>query len=274
VYVAADRQNVGIVIYDLDRGREHHVARMGQQMWPIFSHDGARVVFNGNNLDHGGYLLLNTAFSDGSGEATRLPTDTINHQQPFTWAAGGKELLYTEGPGTAGNMDIWVAPLDGSGTAHPLMNSPANETQPVVSPDGRWLAWMTDASGRPEVMVRRYPDGTDVSVSREGGREPAWSRDGREIYFRDLGGTRMMVASFRPAELPEVGEPKVLFTGQFDLCYIWCRGYDVSPDGRWFVMRMPLGGFTQTGYWPAGSEIRIVPHWDREVERTLKAASR
>jgi hypothetical protein len=212
--------------------------------------------------------------TDGSGVPTRLPTDTLNHQQPFSWAAGGKELLYTEGPGPGGDFDIWVAPLAGGGTAHPLMHSTANETQPAVSPDGRWLAWMTDASGRYQVMVRRYPDGTDAPVSREGGREPAWSPDGREIYFRDLPGTSMMAASFTPGDPPQAGTPRILFTGRYVACYLWCRNYDVSPDGRRFVMVRPPEGFTATGYWPGGGEIRIVPHWDREVERTLKAASR
>jgi len=274
VYVTTDRNGPHVAVYDLGRGAERQFRYEGQQMWPIFSHDGARIVFNASPLKSGGYLLLNWAAADGSGRPERLPTDTINHQQPFTWAAGGRELLYTEGPNTAGDMDLWVAPIDGSGATHPLMNSRANETQPAVSPDGRWLAWMTDASGRPEVMVRRYPDGPDVPVSREGGVEPAWSGDGREIYFRDVGATSMMVASFEPGDIPLVGAPRVLFAGRFLKCYIWCRSYDVSPDGRWFVVESPVEGFTETGYWPSGSEIRIVTHWDREVEQRMKAAAR
>ena len=64
----------------------------------------------------------------------------------------------------------------------------------------------------------------------------------------------------------------MLFAGRFLKCYIWCRNYDVSPDGRWFLVLSPVEGFTETGYWPSGSEIRIVPHWDREVEQRMKAA--
>jgi serine/threonine-protein kinase len=274
VYTGSGRHDADIIVHDLVNGTERHVDGEGAAMWPIFSHDGRNVVFNWAGGERSGTLLLATVPTDGSGVPTRLPTDTLNHQQPFAWAAGGKELLYTEGPGPGGDFDIWVAPLAGGGTAHPLMHTTANETQPAVSPDGRWLAWMTDASGRYEVMVRRYPDGPDVPVSREGGREPAWSPDGREIYFRDLAGTSMMAASFAPGDPPQAGTPRILFTGQYSYCYIWCRNYDVSPDGRRFVMVRPPEGFTATGYWPGGDEIRIVPHWDREVEQKLKAASR
>ena len=133
---------------------------------------------------------------------------------------------------------------------------------------------MTDASGRPEVLVRRYPDGPDIAVSREGGVEPAWGARGAEIYFRDLAATRMMVATFRPGDPPTVGAPRVLFTGRYPKCYVWCRAFDVSPDGQRFVMLKGLEGVTETGYWPGGNEIRIVPHWDREVEAKMRAAKK
>jgi Tol biopolymer transport system component len=274
VYAGAGRHDADILLYDLASGVERHLTGEGAELWPIFSHDGRSAVFNSAGGQRAGTLLLYVAPADGSGHPVRLPTDTLNHQQPFTWAARGRELLYTEGPGPGGDFDLWVAPLAGGGTAHPLMHTSANETQPAVSPDGRWLAWATDASGRFQVMVRRYPDGPDVPVSRDGGVEPAWSPDGREIYFRDLAGTRMMVVSFQPGDPPQVGAPRVLFKGRYQNCAIWCRSYDVSPDGRRFVMVKLYEGFTDTGYWPDGGEIRIVPHWDRELRVRMRTAKR
>jgi len=274
VYVGQGRHDADILVFDLDRGTERHLTGEGQDMWPIFSHDGRSVVFNSAAGQKGGTLLLYSALADGSGRAARLPTDTLNHQQPFAWAAGGAELVYTEGPGPAGDFDIWAVSLSENGRARPLMHTSAIETQPAVSPDGRWLAWMSDASGRFEVLVRRYPDGPDVPVSHEGGVEPAWGPGGREIYFRDVTGTKMMVASFQPGERPLVGEPRVLFTGHYATCYIWCRSYDVSPDGRTFVMTKLFEGSTDSGYWPGGSEIRIVPHFEREVAAKVRAAQR
>jgi hypothetical protein len=111
-------------------------------------------------------------------------------------------------------------------------------------------------------------------VSREGGVEPAWGPGGRELYFRDLVGTSVMVAGFQPGEAPVVGSPRVLFSGRYQNCYIWCRGYDVSPDGRRFVMTKTFEGMTDAGYWPSGSEIRIIPHFDREVRAKLRAGGR
>jgi eukaryotic-like serine/threonine-protein kinase len=274
VYTSWGRHDMDIVIYDLASGVERHLTGEGSELWPIFSHDGRSVVFNSAGRRRAGKLLLYSVPSDGSGHPVRLPTDTLNHQQPFTWAAGGAELVYTEGPGSHGDLDLWAVPLSGSGAARPLMHTAANETQPAVSPDGRWLAWMADASGLPQVMVRRYPDGPDVQVSREAGGavEPAWGPDGREIYFRDVLGTRMMVAAFQTGDPPRVGAPRILFTGRYATCYIWCRGYDVSPDGSRFVMTKLPEGFTETGYWVGGSEIRIIPHWDRELRARLRAA--
>ena len=79
-----------------------------------------------------------------------------------------------------------------------------------------------------------------------------------------------MVAAFHPGERPVVDQPTVLFKGRYWRCWVWCRGYDVSPDGRRFVMQRTSDRFKQLGYWPSGSEIRIVPHWDRELERKLR----
>ncbi len=274
VFAAGHNDSVRLYLRRLDNFDAHALPGTEGGDSPFFSPDGRGVVFNWAAGQRAGTLLLATAPADGSGGPVRLPTDTLNHQQPFTWAAGGRELLYTDGPGPGGDFGLWVAPLAGGGTAHPLMHTAANETQPAVSPDGRWLAWMTDASGRYQVMVRRYPDGPDVPVSREGGREPAWSPDGREIYFRDLAGTSMMVASFAPGNPPQAGTPRILFTGQYSPCFIWCRSYDVSPDGRRFVMTKPPQGFTATGYWPGGDEIRIVPHWDRELRERMRTSKR
>jgi serine/threonine-protein kinase len=275
LHMGFGRHGPSIFAYNLASGADVRLTSHegeGYEGWPLLSPDGRSVIYNCCS-DRRGYLVLYSTPADGSGHPVRLPTDSTMHQQPFAWAAGGAELLYTRGPGATG-MDIWALPMHGGGTARPLMQTAANETQPALSPDGRWMAWMTDASGRREVMVRRYPDGPSVPVSREGGVEPAWGPGGRELYFRDIRGTSVMVASFQPGEPPVVGAPRVLFTGPYQNCLIWCRAYDVSPDGRRFVMVKNFEGMTQSGYWPSGSEIRIIPRWDRELERVMRGGGR
>jgi serine/threonine protein kinase len=82
-----------------------------------------------------------------------------------------------------------------------------------------------------------------------------------------------LLASFAPGDPPTVGVPRVLFSGRYVRCSVSCRAYDVSPDGRRFVMEQIEGRFEGSEwYWPAGNEIRVVPHWDREVEAKVGAA--
>jgi serine/threonine-protein kinase len=270
------RDRVAEFVYDLAHRTEARLTPYEQKWsydgWPIFSADGRRVVFN-SDRSGSEFLLLYSTPADGSGHPTRLATDTVMHQQPFTWTGDGRELIYTEGPGPNG-MDIWTVPVDGGGAARPLMQGPSNETQPALSPDGKWLAWVTDASGRLEVMIRRYPDGPDVQVSRGGGAEPVWGPGGRELYFRDLAGTQVLIAPFHPGDPPVVDSARVLITGRYGRCMAWCRNFDISPDGSRFVMQKAWDRVTLTGYWPMGTEIRIVPHWDRILRQKLEAARR
>ncbi len=272
VYQGPGRHTIDILTYDLTRGVEHRLTGdAGDDYWPIFTPDGRHVIFN-SNRGGAAFVTLHDIAVDGAGAPRRLPTDSTMHQQPFTWTADGTALLYTRGPSATG-MDIWMLSMTGGHAARPLMASAANETQPALSPDGQWLAWVTDATGRPEVLVRRFPDGPDVPVTRDGGAEPVWSPNGREIYFRDLAATAVMVASFAPGDPPIIGVPRTLFTGRFRRCSIWCRGFDVSPDGQRFAMMDDWDRMVEPGYWPAGAEIRIVPHWDRELRAKMREAA-
>jgi len=124
------------------------------------------------------------------------------------------------------------------------------------------------------VMVRRYPDGSDVQVSRSGGAEPVWGPGGRELYYRDLAGTQVLTVAFHPGDPPLVDSARVLFTGRYGRCFAWCRNFDISPDGSRFVMQKAWDRVTLTGYWPMGTEIRIVPHWDRLLRQKFEAARR
>jgi len=277
VYGALGRHTPDILVLDLEHGTEHRITGdEGRDMWPIFSYDGREVLFNSDRVGGTDILSLYRAPADGSGRPERLRTDSSEHQQPFTWARSGQELLYTQGPASNSSMRIWVLPMAGDRPPHLLFPDSASGTQPAVSADGRWLAWVSDATGRSEVMVRRYPDGPDVRASKDGGVEPVWDRSGRELYFRDLRANGVEVVTFEPSDPPTIGTPRTLFTGRFVNCESWCRNYDVSPDGRRFVM---VGwpdprADTAAGRTAGSTEIRIVPHWDRELRAQLRAAAR
>ena len=161
--------------------------------------------------------------------------------------------------------------------SHPVLNSPAGEVSPAFSPDGRWLAYVSDESGRSEVYVQRYPQGDKFPVSTSGGGGPVWSGDGREIIFQAAIGDvpKMMAASVSAqGDRLVVGRPVPLFdmrvTGvsgarqQYSSTTIFGRKWDVFPDGRRFLMVL--------GADPQGArEIVLVQHWDEELKRLMSA---
>jgi Tol biopolymer transport system component len=165
---------------------------------------------------------------------------------------------------------IWVLSFkDGHSTLNSWLTSPFQETCADFSPDGRWLAYTSNESGRNEVYVAPYPGpGPRYPLSNEGGECPAWSRDGREIFYwvesgsSPVQGTMMAAAvSYKSGEF--AAAPRKLFEGDF-----WFsspgRGYDVSADGRRFVMVQPRSLATH----PV-TQIVIVGNWTQELSRLV-----
>lgn len=152
--------------------------------------------------------------------------------------------------------------LDSARTRHPYLQSPAAERVAALSPDGRWLAYSSDESSRDEIYVRSFPDpGAKVQVSLDGGTEPRWSRDGREVFYRT--GDRMMVAAVRTRPAFSVAARTELFRGTFPSSPVHAQ-YDVAPDGRHLLM-------TQGPQ--ASSDLVVVLHWFDQLRRRGTAAA-
>ena len=153
--------------------------------------------------------------------------------------------------------------MTADGSVEPLAETQANERAPRFSPDGRWVAFLSDESGRDEVYVQPYPGpGPRTLVSTEGGVEPVWSRDGTELFYRqpDLPGL-MGVQVTTEAEF-RAEPPQALFGGRFNFFppIVGAANYDVSPDGQRFLMVTPTPG-------PEG--IRVVTNWIDELARLV-----
>ena len=165
--------------------------------------------------------------------------------------------------GSENAYDIGLVSLDGEPSWEPLVDTQANELLPVVSPDGRWLAYMSDESGDLEVYVQRFPDGGGRQrVSTNGGTRPIWGPDGRELFY--VNQNMMMAASVRENEASlQVAPPERLFESSFDLGSTPAGGVqDVSPDGQAFLfIRQQVGSGESDG----GPELVIVQNWQQEL---------
>ena len=168
--------------YDVVRGALSPVTADGQSGYGIFSPDGKRVVFRSGTA--GGEDNLYWKAADGSGVAERLTTSTRS-QTPGSWSPDGTTLAYVEEGDSTGffQFDIRVLSIADRKT-RAVVETTANEMAPEFSPDGRWLAYVSNQSGRNEVYVQPYPGpGERHLISTNGGNQPAWSPNGRELFY-------------------------------------------------------------------------------------------
>jgi Tol biopolymer transport system component len=224
---------------------------IGEERMPRWSPDGERVAFISPRL---GNLDVWSLRADGLGEAELL-ADLEQSVAEVTWTPDGRSLLVrTAGAaGVAGGRDIYMVRVlggEGGGEPVPLLTSPADEAAPEVSPDGRWLAYNSDETGRREVFIRPFPNVTagQFQVSTGGGRSPIWSRDGSELFFiADATGEnddarRMMVAAIDRGPPFRVLRREVLF--DIDSNYYFANNstsYRVAEDDERFLMARFVG---------------------------------
>jgi Tol biopolymer transport system component len=176
-------------------------------------------------------------------------------------------LAFIETVGSA-TADIWVLSVGNEPvTVHPFLETGADERYPEFSPDGRWIAYVSDESGRNEVYVRPYPGpGPRHTVSTNRGTQPAWTRNGRELVYTEPGtGTlRMMSVDVTTTGTTFTAQqPRLLFEGRYD-SVTPVRGYDVTPDGKRFLM--PQRGERPE---PPITQIALVQNWLEELKRLV-----
>ena len=229
-----------------------------------WSPDGRYLVFCSDRF---GVTNMFRQTSDGSGEPERLfPSDRL--QMPVCFPSEERLLFSANVPGQ--HRDIHTLFLDGTRREEPLIHGPANELNADVSPDGRWIAYDSDESGQFEVYVRSYSDPYDGGrwqISSGGGRQPLWSRDGTELYYRDYSGA-MMAASvtlgptFIPGAVVTLFESK-RYTGSGAAGS--GRTYDLSRDGSRFLMIKAAGSLDDE---PPPSLV-VVLNWFEELNRLV-----
>jgi eukaryotic-like serine/threonine-protein kinase len=241
-------------LYDLARDTLTRFTFEGGTV-PVWTPDEKRIAFSSNR---DGPLNLYWQMADGSGGLERLTTSE-HLQIPLSWSPNGQLLSFIEfDPGAA----IWVLRLSDR-KAQPFLQITANESVPQFSPDGRWMAYVSDESGRNEIYVQPYPGpGGKWQISTDGGNEPVWNRNGRELFYRS--GDKMMAVDVTAQPSFVAGKPKMLFEGRYVSTNV--PEFDVSPDGQRFLMLKPV---TQEQAAPA--QINVVLNWSEELKRLAPA---
>ena len=246
-----------IWVYDIATGTFTQLTFEGNNSMPVWTPDGARIAFASNRT---GPLNLFWKRTDGGGTDERLTTSP-QPDAAHSWSPDGHRLVFVEQSPTTGR-DIWMLSTDGDLRPRPVMQSPFNEAGPALSPDGRWLAYVSDESGRNEIYVTPFPSVLGKwQVSTEGGTEPLWNRDGSEIFYRI--GNQVMTARTTTTPSFKTNTPQLLFEGAYDKGKASRPAYDVTADGQRFLM-------VKTGdNEPAATRFEVVLEWFEELKRRV-----
>jgi eukaryotic-like serine/threonine-protein kinase len=227
----------------------------------IWTPDSKRVVFPSNRA---GPLNLFWKAADGSGPEERLSISQ-NTQRAGSFSPDGRMEIYTEIDPKLG-QDLWLLPMEGDRKPRLFLQTPFQEASGQISPDGHWVAYISDESGRNEVYVRPFPGpGGKWQISTEGGSEAAWSPKGNELFYR-TGGQRekMMVVVYQTQPTFSAGKSRLLFEGNYVAGGGAGAFYSVSPDGQRFLM-------TKTPDQPQATltQINMVLNWFEELKQKV-----
>jgi hypothetical protein len=241
-----------IWLYDVARGlRTRFTFDPADELESIWSPDGSRVVFNSRRKGH---LDLFQKTSSGAGTEEVQLEDNVD-KYPESWSPDGRFILYATGgnaPLTTGS-DLFVLPLSGDHKPFPFLQTQFNEGQGQFSPDGRWIAYRSDESGRGEVYVAPFPgSGGKWQISTGGGIYPRWRRDGTEILYFTPDNRLMAAAVNGKGRSFEVGVVKPLFGTRAPIGFRY--PYDVSADGQRFLINTVPEQATS-------SPITVVVNW-------------
>jgi serine/threonine-protein kinase len=271
IAVTVTDQDSQIWLYDMVRGTmTRFTLESGLNYAPLWTPDGKRIAFESNKA---GPLNIFWQLADGSGGLERLTTsDSIN--APMSFSPDGRLLAFIEvTPGSIlGVMVLQMGESSGGSgrvrNALPFLRETFNEVTPRFSPDGRWLSYASDESGRYEVYVQPYPGpGGKLVISTDGGTEPIWNPNGRELIYRS--GDKMMAVDVSTQSGFTAGKPRMLFEGRYERAPIPIANYDVSPDGQRFLMLKPSES-TEA----APTQINVVLNWFEELKRKVPTGTK
>jgi serine/threonine-protein kinase len=248
-------------IYDFTRTtRDRLTTDPAQDVSPLWTPDGQRIVFTSRRA---GYPELFWQATDGTSREERLlmRTKDLLDLRGNGWSADRKQLLFTE---VSVGMAIGQMPIDRPSDVKMLLQSAFRNDFAAVSPDGHWIAYSSNVSGRSEVYVERYPElGNRQLISNDGGRMPLWSHDGRELFFSTPDSQQILAVGMQTGTTLVAGRPRVLFSFP-TVAFPGSRPFDLGPDGRFLIVRS--GQAEAAG---RASNLVLVQHWFEELKRLV-----
>ncbi|HVS31585.1 MAG TPA: protein kinase [Thermoanaerobaculia bacterium] len=238
-------------VLDIERDSVNRLSFGADDVEPVWSPDGSQVAWTSSRT---GAHQIFVRPADGSGDERQLTKGDFL-TQVTSWSPDGKTLIYRRRDPNSTRADIWMRSVDEDGEGKPVLVSRFDK-RAVLSRDGRWMAVVSDESGRAEIYVTPFPGpGPKVKVSIDGGASPVWSRDGREIYYRQE--QKIFATSFDPSRMVSVGRPALLFEGPYR------AGFDVGPDGRLLMVRHDEN-------WRTAPTLHGITGWFDELEGRVK----
>jgi len=255
VAVAIEDQENDIWVWDLARrALDRLTFGPASDFAPVWTPDGRRLVFFSQREGEGGLFWQAV---DGPGGAESL----VAGAPPSSVTPDGKQVLF----GTVGNQDLMMLALDGTRRVQPLLQTPSVERNGIVSPDGRWLAYESDNGGPFEIYVRPFPNVSAGQwlISTAGGTRPLWAPSGQELFYVAPDGA-LMAVRVNPlgGRWSETSPTKVLEGPYLTRSLRDKRTYDVSPDGKRFLMvKQPAN--------QAAPQIVVVQNWLEELKRLV-----
>ena len=219
----------------------------------IWSPDGQRIAFSGLTRQ----TLFEKSAIAASGDRALLQSDYPIY--PSDWSRDGKFLLYSQdSPGQ--QFDLWALALEGASTATPILQTPAAEMHGGVSPNGRFIAFTSDESGRDEVYVQTFLDQTTRRrMSTSGGSYPRWSRTGNELFFRSVDGHLVTVPVGFNGKSADVGKPRVVMP-LIEPPAVMLYPYDIASDGRILALAPVAGEATDIS-------LTVLVDWQATLRR-------
>jgi Tol biopolymer transport system component len=251
----ADGVNADIWLMDLVRGVPvRFTFNAADEDDPCWSPDGSFIVFSS---DRDGTRSLYRKASSGAGNEELLVKANLN-TNGTDWSADGRFIIFqSQNPQTGG--DLWVLPLFGDMKPYPVLQTEFNQAHGHLSPDGRWLAYVSNESGQDQVYVQSFPpSGGKWQVSAGGGAQPLWRRDGKELYYI-AADRKLMAVEVKLGQTFEMGTPTPLFQTQV-IRYRSSNRYAVSNDGQRFLVNSAVEEVSHTS-------IVVVLNWTAGLKR-------